>query len=79
MFYKKTLPKRELIIMAKKGTRIVVTLECTECRTVPDSEKRSPGVSRYTTEKNRRNTTDRLELKKFSPQLNRMTIHKEIK
>ncbi len=65
--------------MAKKGTRIVVTLECTECRTVPSSEKRSPGVSRYTTEKNRRNTTERLELKKFSPQLNRMTIHKEIK
>ncbi len=65
--------------MAKKGTRIVVTLECTECRTVPDSEKRSPGVSRYTTEKNRRNTTERLELKKFSPQLNRMTVHKEIK
>ena len=65
--------------MAKKGTRIVVTLECTECRTAPASEKRSPGVSRYTTEKNRRNTTDRLELKKFSPQLNRMTIHKEIK
>ena len=65
--------------MAKKGTRIVVTLECTESRTVPNSEKRSPGVSRYTTEKNRRNTTERLELKKFSPQLNRMTIHKEIK
>ena len=65
--------------MAKKGTRIVVTLECTECRTVPNSEKRSAGVSRYTTEKNRRNTTERLELKKFSPQLNRMTIHKEIK
>ena len=65
--------------MAKKGTRIVVTLECTECRTVPNSEKRSPGVSRYTTEKNRRNTTERLELKKFSPQLNRLTIHKEIK
>ena len=65
--------------MAKKGTRIVVTLECTESRTVPNSEKRSPGVSRYTTEKNRRNTTERLELKKFSPQLNRMTIHKEFK
>ena len=53
--------------MAKKGTRIVVTLECTECRTAPSSEKRSPGVSRYTTEKNRRNTTERLELKKFCP------------
>ena len=47
--------------MAKKGTRIVVTLECTECRTAPVSEMRSPGVSRYTTEKNRRNNTERLE------------------
>ena len=66
--------------MAKnKGVRIVVTLECTECRSVPESVKRMPGVSRYTTEKNRRNTTERLELKKFSPQLNRMTIHREIK
>ncbi len=65
--------------MAKKGTRIIVTLECTECRTAAPSEKRSPGVSRYTTEKNRRNTTERLELKKFCPQLNKMTIHKEIK
>ena len=42
--------------MAKdKGVRIVITLECTECRSNP--AKRSPGVSRYTTEKNRRNTT----------------------
>ena len=66
--------------MAKnKGARIVTTLECTECRSVPDSEKRFPGVSRYTTEKNRRNTVERLELKKFCPQLNKMTIHKEIK
>ena len=65
--------------MAKKGTRSVVALECTESRSVPNSEKRSPGVSRYSTEKNRRNTTEILELKKFSPQLNRMTIHKEIK
>ena len=61
--------------MAKKGTRIVVTLECTESRSVPSSA----GVSRYTTEKNRRNTTERLELKKFCPELNKMTIHREIK
>ena len=47
--------------MAKnKGVRIVITLECTECRSNP--AKRSPGVSRYTTEKNRRNTTERLEI-----------------
>ena len=66
--------------MAKnKVVRIVVTLECTECRSVPESVKRMPGVSRYTTEKNRCNTTERLELKKFCPQLNRMTIHREIK
>ena len=66
-------------MVKNKGVRIVVTLECTECRSVPESEKRMPGVSRYTTEKNRRNTTERLELKKFCPQLNRMTIHREIK
>ena len=47
--------------MAKnKGVRIVITLECTECRSNP--AKRSPGVSRYTTEKNRGNTTERLEI-----------------
>ena len=34
--------------------------------------KRSPGVSRYTTTKNRRNNPERLELMKFCPQLNRM-------
>ena len=46
--------------MAKnKGVRIVVTLECTECRS--NTDKRSQGGSRYTTEKTRRNTTARLE------------------
>ena len=64
--------------MAKKGTRVVVTLECTESRTSSEP-RRSNGVSRYTTEKNKRNTTERLELKKFNPHLNKMTIHKEIK
>lgn len=64
--------------MAKnKGVRIVVTLECTECRSNPD--KRSNGVSRYTTRKNRRNTTGRLEMMKFCPQLNKHTLHREIK
>ncbi len=62
---------------AKKGVRIVITLECTECRT--NTDKRSPGVSRYTTSKNRRNTTERIEIKKFCPYCNAHTIHKEIK
>ncbi|MEM9512000.1 MAG: 50S ribosomal protein L33 [Cyanobacteria bacterium P01_E01_bin.48] len=64
--------------MAKnKGVRLTITLECTECRSNPD--KRSPGVSRYTTTKNRRNTTGRMELKKFCPNCNAHTTHKEIK
>lgn len=64
--------------MAKvKGTRIIITLECTECRT--NSQKRSPGVSRYTTTKNRRNTPDRLEIKKYCPNCNRHTMHRELK
>ncbi|MBW4464372.1 MAG: 50S ribosomal protein L33 [Pegethrix bostrychoides GSE-TBD4-15B] len=63
--------------MAKKGNRITITLECTECRTNPD--KRSAGVSRYTTSKNRRTTTNRLELSKFCTHCNKHTAHKEIK
>jgi len=76
--YNRKLYISVLIKMAKKGTRVVVTLECTEARTSSEP-RRSNGVSRYTTEKNKRNTTERLELKKFNPHLNKMTIHKEIK
>ena len=64
--------------MAKnKGVRIVITLECTECRS--NSNKRSNGVSRYTSQKNRRNTSERLEVRKFCPHCNKHTIHREIK
>ena len=76
--YNRLLYINVLFKMAKKGTRVVVTLECTEARTSSEP-RRSNGVSRYTTEKNKRNTTERLELKKFNPHLNKMTIHKEIK
>nr|YP_009675026.1 ribosomal protein L33 [Rhizochromulina marina]QDH81877.1 ribosomal protein L33 [Rhizochromulina marina] len=64
--------------MAKaKGTRLVITLECTECRS--NDNQRKSGVSRYTTKKNRKNTPDRLELKKFCKYCNQHTSHKEIK
>ncbi|MBC7880132.1 MAG: 50S ribosomal protein L33 [Anaerolineae bacterium] len=63
--------------MAKPGARIIITLECTECRT--NTSKRRAGVSRYTTSKNKRNTTGRMELKKFCPNCNKHTVHKEIK
>ena len=44
--------------MAKKGDRVIVTLECTEAR----KEGKTP--SRYSTTKNKRKQTERLELKK---------------
>ena len=52
--------------MAKnKGARILITLECTTCRS--NLNKVKPGVSRYSTQKNRRNNPERLELKKYCP------------
>jgi large subunit ribosomal protein L33 len=64
--------------MAKnKGPRILITLECTECRLSKD--KRNIGISRYLTTKNRRNTPEKLELVKFCAYCNKHTLHKEIK
>jgi large subunit ribosomal protein L33 len=60
--------------MAKKGNRIQVILECTEHK-----NSGQPGMSRYITTKNRKNTTERIELKKYNPVLKKMTLHKEIK
>jgi large subunit ribosomal protein L33 len=64
--------------MAKnKDIRITITLECTNC--VSNSLKHSSGISRYITQKNRRNTPNRLELNKFCAYCNSYTTHKEIK
>ena len=61
--------------MAKtKDNRIHITLECTE-----QKDSGIGGISRYTTTKNRKNSPNRLELKKFNPLLKRYTIHREIK
>ena len=60
-----------------KGVRILITLECTQCRL--NINKKSNGVSRYFTYKNRRNNPERLELKKYCEHCNCVTIHKEIK
>lgn len=60
--------------MAKKGNRVQVILECTEHK-----NSGLPGVSRYITTKNKKNTTERIELKKYNPILKRVTTHKEIK
>ena len=75
--YRKAVNMKVGIIgMAKKakGNRVQVILECTEHK-----ESGMPGMSRYITTKNRKNTTQRLELMKYNPVLKKMTLHKEIK
>jgi len=61
--------------MAKtKGNRIQVILECTEHKASGVA-----GTSRYITTKNRKNTPERMEVKKYNRILRKHTIHKEIK
>ena len=57
-----------------KGNRVQVILECTEMK-----NSGLPGTSRYVTVKNRKNTPERMELKKYNPILKKVTVHKEIK
>lgn len=55
--------------MAKKGeNRERVTLQCTECK-----------EENYRTEKNKKNTTERLELNKYCSRCKKTTAHKEKK
>ena len=49
-------------------------LECTEHKATG-----LKGTSRYITTKNRKNTPDRIELKKYNPIMKKYTVHKEIK
>jgi len=58
----------------KRGNRIQVILECTEHKASGQA-----GTSRYITTKNKKNTPERMELKKYNPILRKMTVHKEIK
>ena len=59
---------------SRKGNRVQVILECTEHK-----ESGQAGTSRYITTKNKKNTTERMELKKYNPVLKKVTVHKEIK
>ena len=55
--------------MAKKGeARQRITLKCAEC-----------GEENYRTEKNKKNTTERLELNKYCSKYQKNTNHKETK
>ena len=48
--------------MAKKGNRVQVILECTEHK-----NSGVKGTSRYVSTKNKKNTPDRIEIKKIQP------------
>jgi large subunit ribosomal protein L33 len=53
--------------------REVITIECTEAR----KEGKSP--SRYTSSRNKKLKTEKMETMKYNPALRRHTLHKEIK
>lgn len=52
--------------MAKKTGRMLLKFECPECHR-----------QNYVSEKNKLNTGDKLELKKYCPKCRRHTLHKE--
>ncbi len=60
----KEVPKR----MAKAGNRVKITLRCNECK-----------QRNYNTKKNKKNTTDRLEMNKYCPFCRKHTVHTETK
>jgi large subunit ribosomal protein L33 len=52
----------------KKDVRPVIALACSQCK-----------QRNYMTEKNRRNDSGRLELKKYCPRCRTHTVHRETK
>ena len=62
------------VALLRDQKAIRAAAECTEHK-----DSGMPGTSRYVTTKNRKNTPDRIELKKYNPILRKMTVHKEIK
>ncbi|MDR2465106.1 MAG: 50S ribosomal protein L33 [Streptococcaceae bacterium] len=48
--------------------RVVITLECTSC-----------GARNYISNKNKKNSPDRIEKKKYCPVERKVTLHREVK
>jgi len=51
----------------KKGNRVLIGLKCTET-----------GMRTYVSKKNRVNTKEKLQIKKYNPKLKRHTLYKEV-
>jgi large subunit ribosomal protein L33 len=60
--------EKERKIMAKKENRLQIWLKCTECNNL-----------NYVTKKNVKNTTEKLEIKKYCNTCRKSTVHKENK
>jgi len=54
--------------MAKAGARVKITLRCSECK-----------QRNYNTNKNKKNSPDRLEMSKYCPFCRKHTVHNETK
>jgi large subunit ribosomal protein L33 len=54
--------------LAKKGSRVIINLACTECK-----------ERVYTSEKNKKNDPDRLEIKKYCPRCRTHKVYREVK
>lgn len=54
--------------MAKAGNRVKIVLRCAECK-----------QRNYQTNKNKKNTPERLELNKYCPFCRKHTVHNETK
>jgi large subunit ribosomal protein L33 len=54
-------------VAKKKGNRQLIGLECTET-----------GMRVYVTEKNRINSPEKMQIKKYNPKLRKHTIFKEV-
>lgn len=50
------------------ANRVKIGLKCSECNDI-----------NYTTTKNNKTKTEKLELKKYCPRLKKHTVHKEVK
>nr|YP_010463828.1 ribosomal protein L33 [Anemia phyllitidis]UUL71095.1 ribosomal protein L33 [Anemia phyllitidis] len=61
-----------------KDARVTTALECTYCIR-KETGQDSSGIYRYTTRKNRKNTSIRLELRKYCPNCCKHTIYRELK
>src|SRR3954470_3366771 len=71
---KKTSPRKSRRRKRNKYMpREIVTLECTEAR------KLGKSPSRYTTTRNKKLMTEKVEKMKFNPALRKHTLHREIK